>query len=183
MMATPKITVSHDSAAAAAAIAAATGPAAQQAQTDAGRATRRALVEQARREAKGGKIAGQAEADAERAEDQTIDPREPIDSLTFELPNGCVVEFGPPVGESLTVKMLQIYGNRDFSRAEEDITWTMCCLRMVDGKPVRITNAIDRDKWLQVVGDEGLGLLRRVHAQYWPPLRRYDLKIIEKKMR
>ncbi|HTI81732.1 MAG TPA: hypothetical protein VL614_14890 [Acetobacteraceae bacterium] len=179
----PKITINTDPAAAAAAIAAAAPGAAQQGQSAAGRAARRAMAEQARKEARSGKVAGQAEADQEKAEDQTLEPREPIDSLTFELPNGCIVEFGPPVGESLTVKMLQIYGNRDFSRAEEDITWTMCCLRTVDEKPVRIGNTIDRDKWITVIGDEGLGILRTTLNRYWPPLRRYDLKIIEKKMR
>jgi hypothetical protein len=176
------ITINTDPTAAAAALAAATkGPGEAQ---DPGRQHRKALVEKARQEAQSGVYAGTETGSAAPPPTAAEDiPDRNLDSVTFDLPNGMRVEFGPPNGVSLTAKMLAIYQGRDFSVAEEQTTWVMCCLRTVDGKTVTVNNTIDRDKWLQVIGDDGFSILRFVLAKHWPPVRQFDLTIIEKKMR
>ena len=174
------ISINKDSTTAAAALAAATRGSGEA--QDNGRAARKALVDRARQEAASGVYAGADRAPVAAAPPEDVPDRN-LDSLTFDLPNGMRVEFGPPAGVSLTAKMLAIYAGRDFSVAEEQTTWTMCCLRSVDGKPVTVNNTIDRDKWLQVIGDDGFSILRYVLAKHWPPVRQFDLNIIEKKMR
>lgn len=145
------------------------------------RAARAAVRDKARSEVASGQYAGPDEPVVDVSPPAA--PRENLDSVELELPNGLRVEFGPPVGVALSTKLLLFFGGRDPSAGEDRITATMMCLRSVNGQPVSILNSVDRDKWVNAIGDDGLAMLQYVYREYWPPPTIADLKIIKKNPR
>ena len=174
------ITVNRDAAAAQGAIEAANRLPDEQVQ--ALRARRAALREKARAEAVSGQFAGAEPQDG--AEDVTVPPREDVAAVIIALPDGREVEFGPPAGVSLTMRLMTGFAQMPMTAANEVWLKTLMCVRTINGGAVRaVGNIVDAQKLANDIGDEALALLTEAYLQFWPPPRRADLKVIQKKMR
>lgn len=146
---------------------------------DAARDRRRTLVEKAKQEATAARNGAAPEADASEAET----PRERVDSIEVELPNGRHVEFGPPPNVSMTVRLLAFFGTRDPSRGEGMATTLAMCVRSIDGRAVQVVEPIGRDKLINEIGDDGMEVLEHYYTRFWPRPTVMDLKLIKKNYR
>lgn len=116
--------------------------------------------------------------------DDTIEPVEDLDSVELDLPNGMRVEFGPPSGISLSMRIIRLLGEQSSNSLAVGILRILMCVRSINGAPVApITTQIDADKMANRIGDDGIDILSTVYAQYWKPVRQNDLKLIKKNLR
>jgi hypothetical protein len=119
--------------------------------------------------------------------DETPDPPEPredLDSIEIQLPDGRMVEFGPPPGLSLTTKIAQMTAGRDQSQALEMIARVCLCVRSIDGrKRADISSMVDVHKVANALGDNALDGLAVLLAKTWPGVKVSELLIIKKNQR
>lgn len=180
MPAAAQITVNRDAAAVQAAIEEANRLPEEQAH--ALRKRRAELRERARAEAASGQFAGADDAAQDEMED--VAPREDVVAVVVALPDGRQVEFGPPQGVSLTMRIMTAFGQQQMSPTSEVRMKTLMCVRAIGGVPVRaIGNIVDAQRIANELGDEAIDLLTEAYIEYWPPPRRTDLRVIQKKMR
>lgn len=139
---------------------------------DAVRQRREEMMAKARAEAQAIPLAVEEEVDET--------PREDLDSVTLTLPCG-EVEFGPPPGVSLTVRVATF---PDAPSRGNVLLRVLMCVRSIDGKPVRpLANMVDVQRLANIIGDQYLDVLAELYNQYWPPLSVRDLPTIKKNPR
>lgn len=181
MTATTTISVNRNAAEVQAAIEAANRLPEDQAQ--ALRQHRAALRERARTEAASGQFAGADDAAGAEAEEAAL-PREDVAAVVIALPDGREVEFGPPAGISLTMRLMTGFPQVPMTQANEIWLKTLMSVRAIDGVAARtVGNIVDAQKLANDIGDGALALLTEAYLRFWPPPRREDLKVIQKKMR
>jgi hypothetical protein len=111
-------------------------------------------------------------------------PREDVESVELQMPDGKVVTFGPPPGISLMLRTSQILGPAVADLMLNAVTRTLLCVRVVDGKaPAPLRTAIDVHKASLMWGDAGLNYLTTVYAKYWPAVSVDDLPVLKKNLR
>lgn len=121
-----------------------------------------------------------APAPAPAAQEHEVD--EDLESVEVQLPNGLVVEFGPPSGISLTMKIIKLLG--DAPDIATSVYRILLCVRSVNGKPVTpITNTIEAEKLANQLGDVGIDILAMVSKAHWKPIRLAQLPVIKKNQR
>lgn len=144
------------------------------------------------------KIHEQAAADAAGASMQQTPDRQPvqapvredIESIEIPLPNGVVVEYGPPRGVSLQDRIVRMYSGRPFQDGGPDpgvteyrMTRVLMGVRSLDGRPVQCNDLIQRTKLANSIGDDGIDLLFYYDRLYWPPMTEAELPVIKKRLR
>lgn len=128
-------------------------------------------------------VAGQDARNNERAE-LPEEPEENLESIDVELPNGMIVNFGPPSDISLTMRIIRLIGDQAAEALTNRVYRILLSVRSVDGVPVTpITNTIEADKLANRLGDAGLDVLSIVMLTYWKAARAKDLKILKKNQR
>ena len=169
-----------------AAIAAASTSNQASAVDEAVRERRRRQVEQARTEAASGMVAGaDAPQDAGTVQDVAAEPtRQDVESVRVHLPDDRIVDFGPPPGVSLTMRMMSGFAHMTMSAQAETRIKALMCVRAIDGIKARpVISMLEAQQAANDLGDMAVDLLTETFMQMWPPARISDLRIIEKKMR
>jgi len=139
----------------------------------AARARRAELVTKARQEHQEG-VSVFDETETEAA------PREDVDSVEVQLPCG-LVEFGPPAGVSLTMRIATF---PDVTARSTMVLRVLMYVRAIDGKPMRaITNMTEAQRLANIIGDRYIDYLADLMTTYWPPINTADLPVIKKNLR
>ena len=110
-------------------------------------------------------------------------PREDLESIEFELPNGMQIVFGPPKGISLTYRIIAMMNGVDTGIAHQRVLRSLLCVRSIDGTAVTLNNDIDANALANRIGDGGIELLNFYLNEYWPPIRRNELPLLKKNQR
>ena len=117
------------------------------------------------------------------AEQPPHEPIEDVESVEVQLPNGMVVEFGPPRDISLTMRVIKLLGD-DAGSMQGMIYQLLLSIRSINGTPVPpITNTIEGEKLANKIGDAGIDILLGVKNEYWKPIRVSQLPILKKNLR
>lgn len=139
---------------------------------------------QARRAAVHEKARQDAAADSDIDLAPPAAPREDVESVELQMPDGRKVLFGPPPGISLMLRVSQILGPAVQDLMLNGLTRTLLCIREVDGKsPAPLRTAMDVQKAALRWGDPGLNYLMTVYAKYWPAVSVDDLPVLKKNLR
>lgn len=140
-------------------------------------ARRRALFAKYEESTAEGKI------DLEAATKQPEAPREQIESVLVKTPAG-EIEFGPPPGVSITLRMAQMMGEKNPNRYYMVLLRTLMCVRKIDGKAVTpVTSEVEAQYLANLLGDDALNYLFEVLIENWPPPQPGDLQILKKSPR
>lgn len=130
-----------------------------------------------------------AEQKAESATPEVSDkvpyePDEDLESVEVKLPNGLLVEYGPPRNISLTMRVIKLLGESAESGVTAGIYRILLSIRTIDGVPAApITSTIDAEKLANRIGDAGIDILTMVHHTHWKPLRLTALPVVKKNQR
>jgi hypothetical protein len=112
------------------------------------------------------------------------EPEEDLESVEVQLPNGLVVEFGPPSDVSLTMRIIRVLGDSASSPVASAVYRILFSIRTVNGTAVTpITNSIEAEKLANKIGDGGIDILSMVMNTYWKPLRMNQLPVLKKNQR
>lgn len=116
--------------------------------------------------------------------DKTTDgPVEQVDSIVLSTPRG-EIEFGPPSGVSLTLRVATMMGEDNPNRIQSAMLRVLMSVRSIDGQPVaQITSMVGAQGLANRLGDPLLDYLYTVMLEYWPPYRRGDLQVLRKNKR
>jgi hypothetical protein len=126
---------------------------------------------------------GQFAAKADEPPKAVMPPREDIESIELTLPDGTEVEYGPPRGVSLTLRMIDMLGD-DAGERLTAVARTLLCIRKLNGKPPPpVANKIDVQKFANMLGDDAIDILYLLHMRHWRPLMVGDLPAIKKNLR
>ena len=110
-------------------------------------------------------------------------PREDVDSVTVKTPAG-TIEFGPPSGVSLTLRLATMMGEDNPNRIQSAMLRTLMSVRSIDGQPVSpITSMVGAQALANLLGDHVLDFLYTTMLETWPPPRKGDLQILRKNKR
>ncbi len=128
--------------------------------------------------------AQQMEEDAPKPPSVPVEDQN-LDSVELDMPNGLKVLLGPPPNVSLTMRVLQYYGDQQsWALADEGVTRALMCVREIDGKPYpAVTNPVDRQMLGNKLGDDGIAICVLTHRRYFPLLRLTELPVIKKNQR
>jgi hypothetical protein len=111
-------------------------------------------------------------------------PREDVETIEVELPNGLHVVFGPPQDVSLTVRIATQFPETAGNQALDSIVRVAMSIRSINGDPPpAIGNMVDVQKLANRIGDRGLDVLAYCQAVYWPPLTLGNLPAVKKNLR
>lgn len=126
-------------------------------------------------------------AQASREHQSTEEPevpvsaREDVESVEVTLPDGRVIEFGPPNGVSLTMRVATF---PDVPPRATGLLQVLMCIRSVDGTiPRQMNSMIDAQKMANVLGDQAIDILATIYSETWPPVTTADLPTIKKNLR
>jgi hypothetical protein len=112
------------------------------------------------------------------------EPIEDVESVEVQLPNGLLIEFGPPKNISLNMKIIKILGDNAASMLVSGLYRILLSVRSVNGKQVPpINNTIDAEKLANQIGDDGIDILSLVSSKHWKPLKLDQLPVIKKNLR
>lgn len=149
------------------------------------RARRRAIHTQAERDISG------AQEPQEQAEPVEAPLREDIEAIEITLRDGRVVEYGPPIGVSLSDRIARLFSGRalqdggpDPGVTEYRLTRVLMGVRSIDAKSVTpVNDLVQRTMLANKLGDEALDLLFYYDRLYWPPLTQAELPAVRKFLR
>lgn len=128
--------------------------------------------------------AAAAAADDPPEEAAPPEPIEDVESIEVKLLDGRTVEFGPPKGVSLTMRILMSLPECASSPALERTARVLMSIRSIDGrKPREIANALDLRRIGNEVGDVGIDELFFWYQKYWGNLRISDAQVLKKNLR
>lgn len=109
--------------------------------------------------------------------------REPIDSLVIATPVG-EIEFGPPPGVSLTMRIATMMGEENPNRIQSAMLRTLMCVRKIDGKTVTpVTTMVEAQYLANQLTDPVLDFLFTTYLETWPPPAPGELQVISKNKR
>lgn len=121
--------------------------------------------------------------DLTRATAEPAPVREPIDFVTIQTPSG-EIEFGPPPGVSLTMRIAMMTGEDTVNRLQSALLRTMMCVRKINGRIVTpITSMVEAQFLANQLGDPTLDFLFQTMNENWPPPARGELQVISKNKR
>jgi hypothetical protein len=147
-------------------------------------ARRRAVQERASRAVE---FADQDEREAAEREAELLaeaQAQEPLESIELQLPNGLEVEYGPPSGISITMKLIRMFGDSGWTTPRGTLYRVLMGVRRINGEAVNpINSIIDGEKLANRIGDEGMEILIRVQSQYWRPTPQVDMLVVKKNPR
>ena len=145
-----------------------------------------AVTEQHRKIQERARAATAQDTAAEPTEDAAdgAAPREDVESIELEMPNGATILFGPPPGVALQMRVASILGN-DLSAYTAQVVRSMLCVRQINGRNApQISNMVDVQKVMNMIGGEdAVDLTCLALTQYWPPATVKDLRVIKKNLR
>ena len=99
-------------------------------------------------------------------------------------PAGLAIEFGPPPGISLTVRIATQFPDASNNAAQESLLRALLSVRKINGQPApAISTWIDVQRVANAIGDHGLDVLGYALIRYWPPLTTKTLPAIKKNLR
>ena len=111
-------------------------------------------------------------------------PREDVESVEVQLPDGRTIMYGPPAGVSLSIRVAEFLGEQTQNPVLAAITRIILCVRSIDGQPVRSPGSLlDVKKIAASLGDSTIDLLGLIHAETWPPITKDDLPVLKKNLR
>jgi hypothetical protein len=109
--------------------------------------------------------------------------REDIESVNIELPDGRVIEYGPPKAAYFRVSEL-LAGVRGADITMQNVVRLLLGVRAVDGQPVRQpSNYIEVRKLADKIGEAGIDMLGVASNEFWPPVTKQDLRVLKKNLR
>lgn len=121
--------------------------------------------------------------DLEAATKESEAPREPIDSLVIQTPVG-TIEFGPPAGVSLTMRIATMMGEANPNRLQSTMLRTLMSVRSVDGQKVTpITSMVEATYLANQLTDPVVDYLFLMLMDHWPPPRAGELQVLRKNKR
>ena len=110
-------------------------------------------------------------------------PREMLDSVVLQTPVG-EIEFGPPSGVSLTMRIALMTGESNPNRVMNAMYRTLMCVRKIDGAAVTpITNDVEAQYLANKLTDPVLDYLFEVLRENWPAPDSKDLQVLRKNKR
>ncbi len=110
-------------------------------------------------------------------------PPEQLDSVIVQTPAG-EVEFGPPSGVSMTLRIAQMLGDSNGNRLYLAALRTLMCVRKIDGKPVTpVTSEVEAQYLANLLGDSTVDYLFTVYVENWPPPGKGELQVLRKNKR
>ncbi len=114
-------------------------------------------------------------------------PKERVESLLIRAPvNGAPaeIEFGPPSGISLSMRLATISGEKNPNRMELYLLRTLMHVRKINGDPVTpINSQVEATFLANMLGDDTLNFLFDTMLETWPPAGKGDLQILSKNLR
>lgn len=126
--------------------------------------------------------AGAPLSEAEPAEAPELP--EDLESVELQLPNGAVVEFGPPPGISLQMRLARMLGSENANLVAQGLYRILMCVRSINGQKVpAITTKLEAERVANLVGDNGIDILSITYHTYWPPPKVNDLPVVKKNQR
>jgi hypothetical protein len=119
---------------------------------------------------------------AKMTEDRTP-AAEPLDSIVLQTPIG-EIEFGPPAGVSLTLRIAIMMGEENPNRIQNAMLRTLMSVRSIDGKHVSpVGSMVEAQALANMLGDGVLDFLYLTMVETWPPPKKADLQILRKNKR
>lgn len=126
---------------------------------------------------------GAGKIDLSKVTAQPAPVREPIESVIVQTPAG-EVEFGPPPGVSLTLRLAQMLGESNPNRLYSAMLRTLMCVRKIDNKAVTpITSEVEAQYLANLLGDGVIDYLFSVMVETWPPPAAGELQVLRKNKR
>lgn len=117
-------------------------------------------------------------------EEGRAQPREAIDFIEVELPNGRMVQYGPQPNVSRIMRAAMILGDQSSNMMLDQIVKVALAVRAIDGQAVRdIGTLVQAQAIANKLGDEGLTMLVALDNEYWPGVRRGDMPAVKKTFR
>ena len=119
----------------------------------------------------------EASLDAEFSQD------EGLDFIMVDTPAG-EVEFGPPSGVSVTLRIANIMGETNPNRLQMAMLRTVLAVRSIGGKRISpISNMVEAQYLANMLGDSVLDFLYVQLLENWPPPRKGVLQVLRKNKR
>ncbi len=115
--------------------------------------------------------------------DEIPEVTEHLSSIEVELPGDIRVKFGPPPGVSLTMRIINLAGQRDLGMQASMMLRVLLSVQEVNGVPKIITNLLDAQKLANDLGDHALDLLSILFVQYWRTPSLQALRVVKKNPR
>jgi hypothetical protein len=145
------------------------------------------------RDTKNAELAASATAMRERnaaaaqtpAESEALPPpREDVESIEVKLLDGRMVEFGPPPGISLTMRIAMTIPDATSNPVIDRLARVCMCIRTIDGKqPRQIANIVDLTAVANMLGDVPIDELAFWYDKHWGQVRISDLQLLKKNLR
>lgn len=114
--------------------------------------------------------------------------REPLDSITVTGLSASgeplEIEFGPPSGVSMTMRVAIMLGDENFNRTGVAMIRTLMCVRSVNGQKVTpITSKVEAQHLANILGDVLVDQLFMLYAENWSPANGGELQVLRKNKR
>jgi hypothetical protein len=106
--------------------------------------------------------------------------REALASVELTLPNGMVVLYGPRPGVSITMRLVHMFGDADWTNPTASLFRVLMSVQELNGKSVNVTSRIEGEKLANLLGDSGIDTLFRAQAKYFKSPDQIDLLVIKK---
>jgi hypothetical protein len=126
-----------------------------------------------------------ADAAAAKATDTAAadTPREDLDSVEFELPDGRTIILGPPPGIALQIRISNMLGPK-LDAYTAALYRALLSVRQVGSELTRpLVNEVDAQALANKIGEDGVDLCILAMNKYWPPVTTKDLRIVKKNPR
>lgn len=108
-------------------------------------------------------------------------PRENVDCIEVDLPNGMHVVYGPRTGTNLSWDTAEILGDDTRNPLLTSLTKVSLCVRSIDGRDFKKPgNKIEARKIANILGEESVDALYLIHDEVWPNVTKKDLPTIKK---
>lgn len=111
------------------------------------------------------------------------EPRENVESVVLQMPNGKEVEYGPRKASTI-IAMANIFGNTQPNTSTLQVVTTLMWVRKIDGDDIAMpANMVDIQKLANELTDEGVDILMMARMKFWPGVSRDDLPVLKKNLR
>jgi hypothetical protein len=110
-----------------------------------------------------------------------VNEYEPVESLELVMPDGTLILYGPPKGISLSMRLIRMFGDANWTSATGTYFRVLMCVQAINGDPVRpISSRIEGEKLANKIGDVAMEYLIQIHAKYWAANNEVDLLVVKK---
>ena len=125
----------------------------------------------------------QSDVDEDEAQEAAtiVEEYEPIETLELVMPNGMKILYGPPKGISLSMRLIRMFGDANWTSPTGTYFRVLMCVQQIDGEHIKpIGSRIDGEKLANRLGDQTMEYLMQIHARYWATNSQVDLLVVKK---